>query len=254
MDWTVAPEVYVFLAAVGFAAGWLDSIAGGGGLIALPALLLAGVPPLPALATNKLQGTAGAFTATVHYVRRGWVDLHWARGLIVASFIGAAAGTALVQVVDTAVVETLLPFLLAAMVLYFLLSPRLGDLEAEPRLGRWGYGLTAAPAIGFYDGFFGPGTGSFFTASAVALLGASARRAVALTKVLNVTSNIASLALFTAGGHMLWTVGAVMIVGQLAGATLGANMAIRGGVALIRPLVVLVCVGMLTKLLWERFV
>lgn len=253
MEWAVAPELYPVLAAVGFAAGWLDAIAGGGGLIALPALLLSGVPPLNALATNKLQGTMGAFTAASSYVRQGWVDLAWARGLIVASFVGAGAGTLLVQYMDNDVVERLLPLLLVVMVLYFAFSPRLGDLESEPRMGRLGYGLTAAPAIGFYDGFFGPGTGSFFTASAVALLGASARRAVALTKVLNVTSNIASMILFISGGYVLWGVGAAMIVGQLAGAVLGARMAIRGGVALIRPLVVLVCLAMLARIVWARF-
>ncbi|WP_440995619.1 TSUP family transporter [Arhodomonas sp. SL1] len=253
MEWALEPHWYLVLVAVAFAAGWLDAIAGGGGLIALPALLLAGVPPLGALATNKLQGAVGAMTAAVSYAREGWVDLRWAAGLIVASFLGASAGTWLVQGMDTSVVERLLPLLLAVMVLYFALSPRLSDLESAPRMGRWAYGLTAAPGIAFYDGFFGPGTGSFFTASAVALLGASARRAVALTKVLNVTSNIASLALFVAGGHILWGVGAAMVVGQLAGAILGARMAIRGGVALIRPLVILSCLAMLTRLLWEQY-
>ncbi|PWG61668.1 TSUP family transporter [Spiribacter halobius] len=248
-----APELLLLMLLVGVAAGWLDSIAGGGGLIALPALLLTGVGPLEALGTNKLQSCVGAGVAATNYTRRGWVDLHWARWLIVASFTGAAAGTWLVQRVDTRFIEWVLPALLGGVALYFLLSPRLGDLESRPRLGRFGYGLTAAPGIGFYDGFFGPGTGSFFTASAVALLGASATRAVALTKLLNFASNVAALTLFLAGGHVVWALGLAMLAGQAIGAWLGSSLAIRHGVGLIRPLVVLVSVTLMLRLLWQQW-
>jgi len=242
------------LGLAGLAAGWLDSIAGGGGLIALPALLLSGMNPLQALATNKLQGSFGAFTAAFNYTRQGWIDLGWARWLILASFIGAAAGTALVQSVDLSLIDNALPPLLGLTALYFLLSPRISDVDQHPRIGRLGYGLTAAPLIGFYDGFFGPGTGSFFTLSAVALLGARATRAVALTKLLNFASNIASLAVFVAGGQVIWTVGGAMVLGQALGAWLGSNMAIRRGVGLIRPLVVVVCLIMMAKLGYDRYV
>lgn len=249
----VEADVLLWLVLAAFAAGWLDSIAGGGGLIGLPALLLAGLDPLAALATNKLQGSAGSLTAAINYTRLGWIDLHWARGLIVASLFGSALGTVLVQSLSTDFIEALLPVLLGAMALYFLLSPRLGDVESHPRLGRVAYGATAAPAIGFYDGFFGPGTGSFFTLSAVTLLGMSARRAVALTKLLNFASNIASLGVFLFSGHVLWGIGAAMIAGQALGAYTGSTMAIRRGVALIRPLVVIVCLVMMVKLGYDRF-
>lgn len=247
------PEWLLAMALVGVAAGWLDSIAGGGGLIALPALLLTGVSPLEALATNKLQSSVGAGVAAVNYTRRGWIDLHWARWLVLASFLGAAAGTLLVQRVDTAFVEWLLPGLLGAVALYFLLSPRLGDLERQPRSSRLGYGVTAAPLIGFYDGFFGPGTGSFFTASAVGLLGASATRAVALTKLLNFASNLAALLMFVAGGHVIWALGAAMLGGQAVGAWLGSSLAIRHGVGLIRPLVVTASLALMLRLLWQQW-
>lgn len=249
----ITPELLLVMVLVGLAAGWVDSIAGGGGLISLPALLFTGVTPIEALATNKLQGTFGSFTATVNYTRRGWVDLRSARWMILASLLGSALGTALVQSMSLAMVERLLPLLLGAMAVYFLLSPRLGDVDRQPRLSRRAYATTAAPAIGFYDGFFGPGTGSFFTLSAVALLGASSARAVGLTKVLNFASNIASVSVFLIGGHMVWAMGLAMIVGQSMGAWLGSSMAIRGGVRLIRPIVVIVCLGMMSRLLYQQY-
>jgi uncharacterized membrane protein YfcA len=246
-------ELLLAMALVGVAAGWVDSIAGGGGLIALPALLFTGISPLEALATNKLQSSFGSFTAAYNYTRRGWIDLRWARWLIAASLLGSAAGTLLVQNLRLDLLERMLPVLLGGMALYFLLSPRLGDVERKPRLGRLGYGLSAAPGIGFYDGVFGPGTGSFFTLSAVTLLGASATRAVALTKLLNFASNIGSLALFLAGGQIVWTLGLAMIVGQATGAWLGSSMAIRNGVGLIRPVVVIVCLAMMLRLLQQQY-
>ncbi len=248
-----SPELLLAMALVGVAAGWVDAIAGGGGLIALPALLFTGITPLEALATNKLQGTFGSFTAAYNYTRRGWIDPRWARWLIVASLLGSAAGTLLVQNLRLDLLERLLPVLLGAMALYFLLSPRLSNVERKPRLGRLGYGLSAAPGIGFYDGIFGPGTGSFFTLSAVTLLGASATRAVALTKLLNFASNIGSLALFLVGGQIVWMLGLAMIVGQATGAWLGSTMAIRGGVGLIRPVVVVVCLVMMLRLLHQQY-
>ena len=251
---SLGPEWLLILACVGFAAGWLDSIAGGGGLIALPALLFTGINPLQALATNKLQGSFGTCIAAFHYTREGWIDLRWARGLILASFLGSAAGTVLVQWVSLEFVADALPVLLGLMALYFLLSPALGNVDRKPRLSRGLYGATAAPAIGFYDGFFGPGTGSFFTLSAVSLLGMSATRAVALTKLLNFASNISSLLVFLVGGHVLWTVGGAMIIGQALGAWVGSGMAVRRGVALIRPVVVLVCLAMMTRLGYERYI
>ncbi len=254
MGLEVSPELLLVMALVAVVAGWVDAIAGGGGLIGLPALLFTGISPLEALATNKLQGTIGTFTAACNYTRRGWVDLRWARPLILASLIGAAAGTALVQSIRLDLLERALPVLLGLLAVYFLFSPGLGDVERKPRLGRRGYGLTAAPGIGFYDGLVGPGTGSFFMLSAVTLLGASATRAVALTKLLNLASNVGSLALFLTGGHAVWSLGLTMIVGQTIGAWLGSSMAIRRGVGLIRPVVVVVCLAMMSRLLYEQYV
>lgn len=247
-------ELLLIMLLVGVVAGWVDAIAGGGGLVALPALLFTGVTPLEALATNKLQGTFGSFTAAANYTRRGWVDLRSVRWLVLGSLLGSTAGTVLVQSMSLVLVERLLPILLGVMALYFLVAPGFTDAERRPRLDNRGYACTAAPTIGFYDGFFGPGTGSLFTLSAVTLLGASATRAVGLTKVLNFASNIASVTVFLVGGHMVWTIGIAMIAGQAFGAWLGSGMAIRGGVRLIRPIVVIVCLGMMGRLLYQQYV
>ncbi|MEX0730919.1 MAG: TSUP family transporter [Aquisalimonadaceae bacterium] len=249
----ITAELLIFVFLVGIFAGWVDSIAGGGGLISLPALLFVGLNPLAALATNKLQSSFGAFIAAVNYTRLGWVDLQAIRWLVLVAFIASAAGTMLVQHVDLSLLERLLPVLLGLLAAWFALSPRVGDLERTPRLGGIAYGATAVPAIGFYDGFFGPGTGSFFTASAISLLGASARRAVGLTKVLNFTTNFSSLILFVIGGQVIWSFGLAMVLGQVIGAWFGSSMAIRNGVAIIRPIVVVVCLAVMIRMLYQQY-
>jgi uncharacterized membrane protein YfcA len=246
-------ELLLFVFLAGMAAGGVDAIAGGGGLISLPALLFAGLDPLAALATNKLQSSLGTFTAAWNYARRGWVDVSALRGLIVVAFLAAAAGTAAVQQLGGSVLERLLPLLLALLAAWFALSPKVADLESAPRIRTRTYGLTVVPAVGFYDGFFGPGTGSFFTASAIGLLGASATRAVAQTKVLNLTTNLGSLLLFVAGGHVVWTAGVVMICGQIVGAWIGSSLAIRNGVAIIRPMLIAVSLAVAARLLYQQY-
>ncbi len=252
MDLAAHPELMLAILAAGALAGWVDSIAGGGGLIALPTLLLVGLDPLAALGTNKLQGTAGTLMAAANYARRGLLVRRRLGWLIAGSFLGAAAGTALVQQMDPGRVAAAIPVLLVAVAVYFLLSPRVSDLDSRPRLGRRAYAASVAPAIGFYDGFFGPGTGSFFTLTSVSLLGGGIVQAVALTKVLNLTSNVASLGLFLAGSHVVWLAGGLMVAGQLVGSWLGSHMAMRSGARLIRPLMVAVCIAMALRLLYER--
>jgi uncharacterized membrane protein YfcA len=247
-------ELLVFVFVAGMAAGCVDSIAGGGGLISLPALLFAGLDPLAALATNKLQSSFGTFTAAWNYTRRGWIDVRAVRWLILVAFLASAAGTIAVQYIGHSLLVRLLPLLLGLLAGWFALSPKVGNLERAPRIGNAAYGATVLPTVGFYDGFFGPGTGSFFTASAIGLLGASATRAVALTKVLNLTTNVGSLIFFMIGGHVIWAVGLVMVGGQILGAWLGSNMAIRNGVAIIRPMLVLVCLAVMARLMYQQYV
>ncbi len=242
-------DTLMLLVAVAGVAGMIDAIAGGGGLLALPALLWAGLPPVQALATNKLQGSFGTFTSSLNFVRRGQVDLRRLVVPILMTFAGSVSGTLAVQHLGSELLEDVVPALLIAFALYFLFSPRIGDQDAHHRISHGLFGLLVGFSVGFYDGFFGPGTGSFFAAAFVLLLGYNLRRATGATKVLNFTSNIASLLFFALAGQVVWQVGLPMGLAQMAGAWLGSHLVIRHGTRLIRPLLVLVSLAISIKLL-----
>ena len=242
-------DTLMLLVAVAGLAGMIDAIAGGGGLLALPAILWAGLPPVQALATNKLQGSFGTFTASYNFIRRGEIDLRRLRIPILMTFIGSASGTLAVQRLGSDLLNQIVPALLIAFALYFLFSPRIGDQDAHHRISHGLFGLLIGFSLGFYDGFFGPGTGSFFAAAFVLLLGYNLRRATAGTKVLNFTSNIASLIFFSLAGQVVWQVGLPMGLAQMAGAWIGSHLVIRHGTRLIRPLLVIVSLAISIKLL-----
>lgn len=241
-------EVIALLALVAVVAGFIDAIAGGGGLIVLPALLAAGVPPVAALATNKIQGSFGTASATWSFWRAGRIDFKLLRWPILATLVGASLGAMTVTLIDAYWLLIALPVLLTAVAVYFLLGPKASDEDSRARLGPAGYAPVAG-GIGFYDGFFGPGTGSFFALSLVTLFGMGLTRATAHTKVLNFTSNFVSVIVLALGGHVLWTVGAAMAVGQVIGGRLGSHAAMRFGPKLIRPLLVVICLAIVLKLL-----
>ena len=242
-------DTLILLVGVAGLAGMIDAIAGGGGLLALPAILWAGLPPVQALATNKLQGSFGTFTASYNFIRRGEIDLRRLRIPIVMTFIGSVSGTLAVQRLGSDLLNHIVPALLITFALYFLFSPRIGDQDAHHRISHGLFGLLIGFSLGFYDGFFGPGTGSFFAAAFVLLLGYNLRRATAGTKVLNFTSNIASLIFFALAGQVVWQVGLPMGLAQMAGAWIGSHLVIRHGTRLIRPLLVVVSLAISTKLL-----
>lgn len=239
----------LLLFATGLVAGIVDAIAGGGGLIALPALLAAGLGPVEALATNKLQGTFGTLSATLHFVRKGHLVPRTLLPAVVLTFAGAALGTITVQSIDSRWVAALIPALLLANAAYFLFSPRVGDVDAHRRIGDVLFAVLIGFGIGFYDGFFGPGTGSFFALAFVALLGFSLARATAHAKLLNLTSNAASLLFFILGGHVVWLAGLTMAAGQFVGGWIGAHLVIRRGAGLVRPVLVLVMLALVIRLL-----
>ncbi len=238
---------------VALVAGFVDAVAGGGGLIALPALLYTGISPLQALATNKLQGSFGTFASTLKFIRHGHIDLKQMLPAVFLTFAGAATGTFAVQLFSTDFLRLFMPVALVAMVLFFALQPKLGEQDRHHRIGIWVFAALFGFTLGFYDGFFGPGTGSFFTLAFVLMLGFNLVKATANTKLLNFTSNITSLAIFIIGGHVVWSLGLVMAVGQFAGGFLGAHMTIRHGASLIRPLVIIMSSAMALKLLYDNF-
>ncbi|KEA64775.1 putative membrane protein YfcA [Marinobacterium lacunae] len=242
----------ITLLLTGLGAGTIDAIAGGGGLITLPVLLASGLSPIQALATNKLQGSFGTFAATLYFVRKRQVDLRAMRGMILSTFIGSAAGTLLVQHIDNSILAAIMPALLILIAIYFAFSPRIGDLDRERRISTALFTGAIASGIGFYDGFFGPGTGTFFTLAFVTLAGFGLARATAHTKVLNFTSNIASLLFFLFSGHIVWLAGLALAVGQLIGGQLGARLVVTRGTRLVRPLIVTVTLLMSAKLLLDH--
>lgn len=246
------PLILLALAGAGMLAGFVDAIAGGGGLIALPALLAAGVPPVVALGTNKLQSVVGTGIAVITYWRGGFVSLRSVWIAVICAFLAAYVGALTVKQINVVVLEVAVPAALIAIAFYFLLSPRMSDADRHARLHFEVFVPVMAALIGYYDGIFGPGTGSFLTMGFVAMFGLGVTRAAGHTKVLNLASNLGALALFIPAGDILWTAAGAMAFGQLVGGYLGARTGIRFGASLIRPLVVVISLVLAAKLLFFR--
>lgn len=245
----IDPWLYPALTATAIVTGFIDAIAGGGGLIMVPALVFTGLPPHIVLGTNKVQSMCGTAMATYRYRRAGLFRISPNKGLIVAVFAGASAGALTIQRLDSHLLALIVPVLLLAVALYTVFSPRMDDSDSHARLGERGY-FAVAGAIGFYDGFFGPGTGQFFATTLVGLRGLGLTRATGLTKLLNVTSNLASVIVFALGGQVLWLLGMCMAAGSILGGWIGAHYATRHGARLIRPLMITASLALTGKLLW----
>ncbi|MER2537251.1 MAG: TSUP family transporter [Rhizobiaceae bacterium] len=239
----------ILLAGAAFLGGFVDAIAGGGGLITVPALLLAGLSPVEALGTNKLQGMFGSASATLHYAAKGHVDLRGQLPFAMLSVIGGGVGAGLATIVPDKWLSLALPVVLIAIALYFALKPNLGDLDRARRMGPVLLGCTLVPLVAMYDGIFGPGAGSFFMIMFISLAGYGVLKATAHTKLLNVSSNAGSFLVFAVSGAVLWKIGLVMGLAQFLGARIGAALAIRVGSGLIKPLLVVVCIALAVKLL-----
>lgn len=248
----IEPWLYPALTATAVVTGFVDAIAGGGGLIMVPALVFAGLPPHIVLGTNKVQSMCGTGMATYRFRRAGLFRIGPNKGLVGAVFVGAAAGALVIQRLDSRLLALVVPLLLLAVALYTVFSPRMDDTDHAPRIGEAAYRPVAA-AVGFYDGFFGPGTGQFFATTLVGLRGFGLTRATGLTKLLNVTSNLASVIVFAMGGQVLWLLGLCMAAGSVLGGWLGAHSATRFGARLIRPLMITASLGLTAKLLWGWF-
>ena len=240
-------EVLSFLFLAAFIAGFLDTLAGGGGLIALPALIVSGIPPLAALGTNKLQGATGTATATFIMLRTKRVRWEEVKHLMLFAFIGALLGTVAVQFVDTEILHFVIPAVLLCIAVFFVLSPIPYKTPGRPRLSSSAYKKFVVPTIGWYDGMFGPGTGSFFVLAGVSLRGHGLIDSTAVAKTLNFSTNIASLIIFLMAGKVVWIAGIVMMVGQFLGAWGGSLCLFRINPKYLRGIVVIMCCGMLGK-------
>lgn len=245
------PELFLTLMAAAFAAGFIDAIAGGGGLITVPALLLAGLPPAQALATNKVQGVFGAATAAISYARRGHVDLKSQIPAALMAFLGGLVGAMLVAYLPTRVLQYVMPVLLIGIAIFFAVKPGLNDLDRTRRISASLFTATVVPLIGFYDGLFGPGAGAFYMLAFVTLAGYGILKATAHTKLLNFASNLGGLIAFALVGNPLWILGFSMAAAQILGAALGARVAMKVGAKVIKPLLVVTSTALALRLIWQ---
>ena len=228
-----------------FLAGFLDAIGGGGGLISLPAYLLAGLPVHSAIATNKLSGSCGTALATIQFIRRGLVNWKLAVPTVAAAILGSSLGARASMAVNEAVMEKLLLCVLPVAAVIVLRSRSFHN-EGNIILNRrtWATALLSAAVVGFYDGFYGPGTGTFLIIAFTTLARFPLARANAHAKVINLTTNLTSLAVFLTGGQVVFLLGLAGAACNMAGNFLGAELAVKRGAAVTRP-VILIVLGLL---------
>ena len=245
----------VLLCLAALAAGALDAVVGGGGLIQLPALLLVlpSYPVVSLLGTNKLSSVFGTGSAAITYARR--IDMHrrTAVEMCVAAFLGAGAGAFLATIAGS---DVLRPAVLVALIgvwLYTLRRPGLGETEALRLTARHqtAVAIGGGAAIGLYDGFIGPGTGSFLVFLLVGAVGLSFLHASATAKAVNTMTNLAALLLFGLGGHVLWGLGIAMAACNLAGSQLGTRLALRRGSRWIRQVFLVVVAVLIVRLAYD---
>ncbi|MFC7702881.1 TSUP family transporter [Plastorhodobacter daqingensis] len=247
----VTYQILLLLLCAAFVAGFIDSIAGGGGLITVPVLLLAGANPVEALSTNKVQGIFGSGTAALSYAGRGHVDLRQQARPALLAFAAGIAGALLATVMPTDLLRLGLPVLLVGIALFFALKPGLGDLDRVERLRPAAFAATVVPLIGAYDGLLGPGAGAFYMIAFVTLAGYGILKATAHTKLLNFASNLGGLVAFAVFGAPWWATGIAMGIAQMAGARVGALVAMRIGARVIKPLLVITSTALALRLIWD---
>lgn len=244
-------EVLLLLIAAGFVAGFIDAVAGGGGLITVPVLLIAGANPVTALATNKIQGLFGSATAAISYARGGHVDLRTQWKSAVIAFFASIGGALLVSLLPVELIRYALPILLVGIAIFFATKKGLDDVDRARRLSPAIFAATVVPLCAAYDGLLGPGAGSFYMLAFVSLAGYGILKATAHTKLLNFASNAGALAAFAVVATPWWLTGLAMGIAQIAGARVGAGLAQKQGAKVIKPLLVLTTITLALKLIWD---
>ena len=239
-------EILTFLFFVGVVAGFLDTLVGGGGLLAVPALLLSGIPPIYVLGTNKFQGSMGTGIATFLLFKKKKLDWNSVKNLMFASFIGSIVGGVIIQFVDTQFLSFVIPIVLVFIAIYFIVSPKPKSTVGNSKPNKK-FELFAVPVVGFYDGMFGPGAGSFFAMTGVMLKKLEIIQATILAKPLNFASNIAGFIVFFSFGHIAFLIGLLMMIGQMIGAFFGTHYLLKANPLVIRFLIVIISISMLIK-------
>jgi len=215
-------------------------------------LLWAGLPPLNALATNKFQSVFGTLSSTINFFRKGYIDLPALLPALCFAFVGSVLGSFLVQQVSTEYLSLMMPYFLIALALYMFFSPTITDKDLPPKISKKIFNPIVGGGIGLYGGFFGPGMGSFFAVAFASLQGFNLRKATAYTKPLVLIVNTTSMVVFLWGGHIVWSLALAMALSQIVGARLGSSLVIHKGVALIKPVIVVMTLAIALKLLLEN--
>ncbi|TLD83289.1 hypothetical protein LS70_005975 [Helicobacter sp. MIT 11-5569] len=232
--------------------GVVGSISGGAGMVTMPLLLSSGLNPLAALATNKLQACVGSFTGAAHYYAQGLVDMRTNSLCIGIAVVFASFGAISVQFIESGILSKLLPFVMIAIGAYFLFSRNISDTDRakSPHIALL-YGTCAAAS--FYGGFLGVGIGTLVLTMFVSIGGYGLSKALASSRWVVFSINIASTLFFTLSGNVLWVLGLVMCVGQAIGASIGAKLAIKHGAKIIKPFVICLCFALSIQLLYKEF-
>lgn len=247
----VTYEVLALLMLAAFLAGFVDSIAGGGGLITVPVLLLAGASPIEALSTNKVQGVFGTATSAISYARAGQVSLREQILPATIAFFASVAGALLVSVLPVQWIRFVLPVFMVGIALFFALKPGLDDTDRARRMSSPVFMATMIPLVAAYDGLIGPGAGSFFMIAFVTLAGYGILKATAHTKLLNFASNLGGIVAFSVVATPWWFTGLAMGAAQIAGASCGSALAMKIGARVIKPLLVITSATLAAKLIWD---
>ena len=238
--------VYIILFCVALIASAIDAIAGGGGLLVVPTMLLLGMNPLVTLGTNKLQSCFGTATSSYNYYKNGLLKEKNIYFLVSLSFVGSLIGTLLVSQLSNELLTNLIPVLLISAAIFLILN-RGNKLKISKSLM-----IAFTPLIlliGFYDGFFGPGTGTFFVLTFLIIKQRNLMEATAATKVLNFTSNFASYIVFQSKGFVIIELALIMAIAQILGANVGSKLAIKNGEKFVRPVIVLISIVLSIRIL-----
>ncbi|MFB6468988.1 TSUP family transporter [Cytobacillus sp. Hz8] len=248
------PSLLLILVVFGFLAAFIDSVVGGGGLISLPALLFTGLSPASAVATNKLAGTIGSLTSTIMFYRSGKLELKSIYKLFPLVFIGSMIGAWTVHLMNPNVLKPLMLIMLAAVAIYTIFKKDWGNVSTYKKLSMRYLLLFMVLifAIGFYDGFLGPGTGSFLM-FAFLMIGFDFLKAAGNAKFLNFGSNIAALLMFMYLGQINYAYGIPMGMAQFLGAVCGSRFAIKRGSGYVRALFIAVTFLLLAKNTYDYF-
>ena len=250
----LTPTVLVLVVGAALAAGFVDAVVGGGGLLQLPALLLVpGISPVQALATNKLASIFGTTTSAVTYHRRARPDLRTALPMAGVALVSSFAGASVASLLPASVFKPVIVVALIAIGLFTLLRPALGEVTALRHIGRRHHGVATAvgAVIGFYDGILGPGTGSFLVFAMVSLLGYDFLAASAKAKIVNVATNLGALLFFAPSGSVFWGLGILLGAANMLGGYLGSRTATTRGSGFIRIAFLVVVTALVGRVGWD---